>query len=51
MNYTSKIFSLMFILGLTVSGLTACNTIEGVGQDVELAGDAIEDAGEEGYND
>jgi predicted small secreted protein len=29
-------------LGLML-GLTACNTVEGFGEDVEAAGDAIED--------
>jgi len=33
------ILSVAVLLG----GLTACNTIEGAGQDIESAGDAIED--------
>lgn len=36
----------LFLLALIAAGLTAaaCNTVEGVGQDVEAAGDAVEDA-------
>lgn len=33
-------------LGLML-GLSACNTVEGVGEDVEAAGDAIEDEASE----
>lgn len=32
----------LVLLGVTV--LTGCNTVEGVGKDVEAAGDAIEDS-------
>lgn len=33
------------LLGLlSVTGLTACNTLEGAGDDLEKAGDKIEDA-------
>jgi predicted small secreted protein len=31
---------------VTTSQLTGCNTVEGVGEDVEAAGEGIEDAGE-----
>jgi entericidin B len=30
--------------------LTACNTVEGVGKDMEAAGDAIEDSADENKN-
>jgi predicted small secreted protein len=36
---------LLVILGLVaVLGLSACNTMRGIGQDVQKAGSAIEDA-------
>jgi predicted small secreted protein len=35
------------ILGLTIAfAVSACNTIEGAGEDIEAGGDAIEDAAE-----
>ena len=34
-------------LAFTASTLTACNTAEGLGQDVEAAGDVIEETAEE----
>jgi predicted small secreted protein len=42
----SKIRIWAMLLGTVLSGLTltACNTVEGVGRDVESVGDAIEDA-------
>ncbi len=30
---------------IVVLGLSACNTVEGAGQDIERAGEEIEDAG------
>jgi len=39
------------LLGLTFAlSLTACNTMEGVGQDMEAAGDAIEGEASENKN-
>lgn len=35
------------ILGLMLLSVAACNTIEGLGQDIQKAGQAIENAGEE----
>lgn len=32
---------------LLMVGLVACNTIEGVGEDVESAGDTVEDAADQ----
>jgi len=29
---------------LALAGLSACNTVDGVGQDVERAGEAVQDA-------
>lgn len=34
-------------LALSAFALTACNTTEGVGEDIEAAGDAIDDAAED----
>jgi predicted small secreted protein len=46
MKRTSPLIALAAIVG--VSALGACNTMEGVGQDVQSAGEAIEDTAEEG---
>lgn len=47
----SRISNLATVLGLAaaimVVGLTGCNTTQGFGEDVEAAGDVIEDAAEE----
>ncbi|HET8807373.1 MAG TPA: entericidin A/B family lipoprotein [Methylophaga sp.] len=45
MKLTAFILSILMTLGLA-----ACNTIEGVGEDMEAAGDAIEDEAEESKN-
>lgn len=39
-------FSKILLLALIVSsfGLTACNTMGGAGQDIERAGEAVQDA-------
>jgi predicted small secreted protein len=40
----------LLLAGLIVLGsplLTACNTVEGAGEDVESVGDAVSEAGEE----
>lgn len=42
--YTRIAVLLAALLGL---GLTACNTTQGLGEDVEAAGDAIEDTADE----
>jgi predicted small secreted protein len=34
-----------FLLVLGAAGLSACNTVEGFGKDIQNAGEAIEDAG------
>lgn len=43
MNFLAKslLLSLLFL-----GGLTACNTMEGVGEDVEATGEAIEEEAE-----
>jgi len=49
MNITNPVWR---VLGLSFvfAALTACNTMEGAGKDIEEAGDAIEDEAEE-HND
>lgn len=44
-----KIISLILAFGLAVV-ITGCNTMEGVGEDMEAAGDAIENSAEDGKN-
>lgn len=39
----SKILTLA-VLALGAASLSACNTIEGAGQDIENAGEAVQDA-------
>ena len=34
----------ILLLGLTVLALAGCNTVEGAGEDIESAGNAIQDA-------
>jgi predicted small secreted protein len=41
MKYAALLFPLVSAAGLTL--LSACNTVEGVGRDIERAGDAIQD--------
>jgi predicted small secreted protein len=39
------------VLGLTIAfAVSACNTIEGAGEDVEAAGSAIDESAEENTN-
>ena len=35
---------LLTVLTLSLGGLTACNTVEGIGEDLQNAGRAIDDA-------
>lgn len=42
-NSPAKQITAAIIIGLTLAA-SACNTIEGVGKDVESTGEAIEDA-------
>lgn len=45
----SRLFSWSFLMGLLLVGasLAACNTVEGLGRDVEAAGEAIEEAADD----
>lgn len=40
------VYALLLMLSLA-AGLSGCNTMEGAGQDIERAGDAIEDEARE----
>ena len=42
MRIMTRCFSLLLLTGLF--SVAACNTVEGVGKDVQSAGDAVEDA-------
>lgn len=50
MTISSKFVALIAALFFSVFALSACNTVEGVGQDIEAGGDAIEDAAERNKN-
>ncbi len=42
-----KNFKLLAVLGLVILGsasLAACNTVDGMGQDIERGGEAVQDA-------
>lgn len=41
-----RVLGMAFVLG----GLTACNTMEGAGKDIEAAGEAIEEEADENNN-
>lgn len=42
-----KSYLTVLLLALTGLGVSACNTTEGLGKDVEAAGEAIEEAAED----
>jgi predicted small secreted protein len=44
-KFTSPLFAMAALLGAVSLG--ACNTVEGVGEDVEATGEAIEEVAEE----
>lgn len=43
---TKRLFALMLLPMLSMGVLSACNTMAGFGEDVEQAGDSIEDEAE-----
>lgn len=45
-KFTSSLTTLLFALLLPL-GLTACNTIKGMGQDISAGGEAIEETAKE----
>lgn len=38
--------SLLVVMAISVLALSACNTVRGVGEDIESAGDAVSDTAE-----
>ncbi len=40
----------LIIAAGALTGLAACNTVEGAGRDIEAAGDGIEDAAQDAKN-
>lgn len=47
-KFATALIALMLLSGGIA--LSACNTTEGVGEDIEAAGDAIDDAAEDAQN-
>lgn len=48
LEYDARKLLLAFVLaGLSVLALSACNTVEGAGEDVESAGEAIQDSADD----
>lgn len=45
-----KQFIILMTALFALTGLAACNTMEGMGQDIEAGGDAIEDSAEKNKN-
>lgn len=43
MNNIKRILALGFLIASLAGGLTACNTIEGAGKDIEKAGEEIQE--------
>lgn len=43
-------FAAILTIALLLGGLGACNTVEGAGQDLEAAGEAIEDTANDASN-
>lgn len=41
-----KVIAVSFVLLMTAGLLAGCNTVEGVGEDVERGGEAVQDAAE-----
>ncbi|PZO55394.1 MAG: entericidin [Alphaproteobacteria bacterium] len=44
-KFTAPLIALTALVG--AAGLTACNTVEGAGQDIQNAGEAIEETAQE----
>jgi predicted small secreted protein len=47
MNNIKRILSLGVLLGALAGSLTACNTMEGAGKDIEKAGEEIQEEANE----
>ncbi len=50
MKTTLRTFSVLALLGFSLGSLAACNTLSGVGQDIEKAGEVIEETAEDAKN-
>lgn len=50
MKTVSKKIALMSLVALLAMPLAACNTMEGLGEDTQAAGDALENAAEDNKN-
>lgn len=50
MQKITKELGVLTVVLMSVVGLTACNTIEGAGEDVEAAGSAIDNSAEDANN-
>ena len=46
MRNTKKLIAMMFIAMFSVGSLSACNTMAGLGEDIEEVGDEIEECAE-----
>lgn len=46
----TQFISLTTLAAIVILGLSACNTMEGAGKDIEAAGDSIEDAAQNSKN-
>lgn len=42
-----RLLGVSVVLAVLLGGISGCNTIAGLGEDIEAAGDAIEDEAEE----
>ncbi|HEY9537260.1 MAG TPA: entericidin A/B family lipoprotein [Kiloniellaceae bacterium] len=42
-----RLFLALAVAGISVAALTGCNTVEGAGEDIESAGDAIQDSADD----
>ena len=52
MQLNRKLFASMILLSmLSMGALSACHTVEGVGRDIESAGDSIEDTAQDCSDD
>lgn len=47
MNNVKRILSLGFLMAALAGSLTACNTVEGAGKDIEEAGEEIQEEANE----
>lgn len=47
MSTVKRVLTVIAIAVFTTTSLSACNTIEGAGEDIEVGGEAIQDAADE----